>query len=101
MKGISISICRVKPDTANPTIVTFAHDMSSFGYFQRGTVREMVTFFARTFLKRTPHGKRQRVAHEEYLCHCYVRVDGLGACFVADKEYPARVAFTRLSRLLE
>ena len=101
MKVISIMFCRVKPDTATPTIVTFAHDVSSFGYFQRGTVREMVTFFARTFLKRTPPGKRQSVEHEEYLCHCYVRVDGLGACFVADKEYPARVAFTLLSRLLE
>jgi len=35
------------------------------------------------------------------MCHCYNRPDGLGACFVTEKEYPPRVAFVLLIRLLK
>ena len=37
----------------------------------------------------------------EYMCHCYLRQDGLGAVIVTDKEYPARVAFNLESKLLD
>ena len=104
-KIISIFFCRTKGG-ANPIIVTFAHDTSSFGYFKRSTVREMTAFFARTFLKRTPPGCRQSVdvlsaPATSYICHCYNRPDGLGACFVTEKAYPPRVAFVLLTRLLK
>lgn len=100
MKVVSISIHKVG-GTPEPVLLSGAQDLSSFGFFQRGSVREMVSFFTRTFIQRTPKGKRQSVEHEEFMVHCYLRGDGLGACFVADKEYPPRVAFTLLSQLLE
>lgn len=37
----------------------------------------------------------------EYMCHCYLRQDGLGAVIVTDKEYPARVAFNLETKLLD
>lgn len=37
----------------------------------------------------------------DYMCHCYLRQDGLGAVVVTDKEYPARVAFNLESKLLD
>lgn len=37
----------------------------------------------------------------DYMCHCYLRSDGLGAVMVTDKEYPARVAFGLETRLLD
>ena len=37
----------------------FGADLSTFGFFQRGGVREMLCFVARTVAKRTPPGTRQ------------------------------------------
>lgn len=36
----------------------------------------------------------------EYLCHVYVRNDNLGAVVIADTEYPQRVCFTLLDKVV-
>ncbi len=101
MKILSIAILRYNGDTEEPIMLHSAQDLSSFGYFQRSTVKEFLIFATRTVLKRTPQGKRQSVLYEENLCHCYLRSDGLGAVLVADNEYPQRVAFTLISQSLD
>ena len=60
-----------------------------------------MTFCVRTFAHSTPCGARHSVNHEGFMCHTYVRADGLGACVVSDERYPSRVAFTLLSQLLD
>jgi len=59
-----------------PLLFGLASDLSTFGFFQRGSVREMLTFVSRTVAKRTQPGTRQTVQHEEYYCHAHNR-DGL------------------------
>jgi hypothetical protein len=59
-----------------PLLFGLAADLSTFGFFQRGSVREMLTFVSRTVAKRTQPGTRQTVQHEEYYCHAHNR-DGL------------------------
>jgi synaptobrevin family protein YKT6 len=61
----------------------------------------MLTFFAKTFTKRTQPGQRQSITHEGYVVHCYVRSDGLSGAVTTDAEYPSRVAFVLLTQLLE
>ena len=61
----------------------------------------MITFFNKTIAKRTPPGQRQSVQNEEYFVHVYMRVDGLCACATCDSEYPPRVAFSLLMKILE
>ena len=61
----------------------------------------MITFFNKTIAKRTPPGQRQSVQNEEYFVHVYMRVDGLCACATCDSEYPPRVAFSLLTKILE
>jgi synaptobrevin family protein YKT6 len=61
----------------------------------------MLTFFAKTFTKRTQPGQRQSITHEGYVVHCYVRSDGLAGAVTTDAEYPSRVAFVLLTQLLE
>ena len=51
-------------DGQEPVILGGAPDLSNFGYFQRGPVKEMVWFVSRTIAKRTPPGRRQSVEHE-------------------------------------
>ena len=59
-----------------PLLFGLAADLSTFGFFQRGSVKEMLTFVSRTVAKRTQPGTRQTVQHEEYYCHAHNR-DGL------------------------
>ena len=37
----------------------------------------------------------------EYFVHVYMRADGLCGCVTCDSEYPARVAFSILTKILE
>ena len=67
---------------------------------QKG-VKEMLTFFSKTFSKRTEPGQRQSITHESYVVHCYTRSDGLAGVVTTDAEYPARVAFVLLTQLLD
>lgn len=85
-----------------PTILSSAAELSSFGYFQRSSVKEMMVFFSRTFAKsNSAPGQRTAVKHEGYLCHLYTSPSGVtGVCF-ADAEYPSRVCFGYLSKLCE
>jgi len=86
-----------------PVILSSAKEMSSFSYFQRSTLAETFTFFARTFAnnKNLAPGARTSVKQQGMQCHMYVAPSGLTAACVADDEYPARVAFGYLSRLCE
>ena len=61
----------------------------------------MLTFFTKTFTKRTEPGQRQSITHESYVIHCYVRSDGLAGAVTTDLEYPSRVAFVLLTQLLD
>ncbi len=61
----------------------------------------MLTFFTKTFTKRTEPGQRQSITHESYVVHCYVRSDGLAGAVTTDLEYPSRVAFVLLTQLLD
>lgn len=61
----------------------------------------MITFFNKTIAKRTPPGQRQSVQNEEYFVHVFVRTDGLCGTITCDAEYPPRVAFTLLTKLLD
>lgn len=75
--------------------------LDSFGFFERGTVRQFTTFFSKTVAARIPLGQRSSVEQKEYVVHAHVRSNRLAAVAVCDKEYPSRVAFTLLMKIQE
>eukprot|EP00934_Nitzschia_sp_Nitz4_P009001 Nitzschia sp. Nitz4//scaffold52_size167869//15149//15885//NITZ4_002256-RA/size167869-snap-gene-0.219-mRNA-1//-1//CDS//3329553975//8991//frame0 len=101
VKVLSLAVVRTATELPDPIICSFGTELNSFGYFQRSTVKEMLNFLSKTFLKRTEPGQRQSITHEGYVVHCYVRSDGLAGAVTTDLEYPARVAFVLLGQLLE
>lgn len=101
MKVVGITILRTGASLPDPIPLSMACDLSSYGFFQRQGVKEMLTFFSKTFTKRTDPGQRQSITHESYVVHCYVRSDGLAGSVTTDQEYPARVAFVLLTQLLD
>eukprot|EP01041_Mallomonas_annulata_P008976 gene8976-18574_t len=101
MKIIAIGILRYNSDCEEAVMLVQACELSSFGFFQRGSVKEMVTFFSKTISKRTPPGQRQSVQNQDYFVHVFMRTDGLCGCVTCDSEYPPRVAFSLLTKLLD
>ena len=101
MKVVAISILRFNPDVTEPVTLVQAFELSSVGFFLRGSAREMLTFLTKTIAKRTPPGQRQSVQQDEHYVHVYMRSDGLCGCVTCDAEYPARVAFSVLTKVLE
>ncbi|CAD6188536.1 unnamed protein product [Caenorhabditis auriculariae] len=100
MKLYSILVFH-KGTTGDVRAFKSAFDLSSFSFFQRGSVQEFMQFTGKLLVERSGLGARSSVKENEYLCHCYVRNDGLGAVCVTDAEYQARVAMSCLSRVLD
>lgn len=100
MKLYALTVARVSPDLKDAIILAGEYELSSFSYFTRGSVQEMCNFCTRTFVSRVAKGTRQAINYEGHACHVYVRHDGLAAMAIADQEYPERVAYTLLSKVL-
>lgn len=100
VKLTSIQLYKYQGPEKEPTLLGLASDLSSFGYFQRGTVGEMLTFVGRTVARKTQVGQRQTVQQEEYFCHVYNK-DGLVGIAFVDADYPARAGFCVVSKVLE
>jgi len=99
VKLFAIAVLNKQGASANHLAI--AKDVSSFGFFQRGTVTEFLSFFSQTLAERTAQNTRQSVKEQEYLCHVHARGDGLVGVIVADEAYPSRVAFTLISKVLD
>ncbi|EDQ87614.1 uncharacterized protein MONBRDRAFT_33272 [Monosiga brevicollis MX1] len=99
MKLFDISIFDMRGD--KPVILTEARDLSSFNFFQRSSVEEYMNFFTTTLAERTDEGVRQSVQEKQYFCHVHNRQDKLCGVVIVDEEYPARVAFSIISKALE
>ncbi|CAO3673311.1 unnamed protein product [Umbelopsis vinacea] len=99
MKIYSISILR--NDVTPATTLTAQYELADFGFFQRGSVQEFMGFLSTTVAERTTAGQRQSVEKDNYVGHVYARAEGIAGVLISDKEYPARVAFSLLNKILD
>ncbi|XP_028835713.1 synaptobrevin homolog YKT6 [Denticeps clupeoides] len=99
MKLYSLSVLHKGATKAN--LLKAAYDLSSFSFFQKSSVQEFMTFTSALIVERSSQGSRASVKEQEYLCHVYVRNDSLSAVVIADAEYPSRVCFTLLDKVLD
>lgn len=76
-------------------------DLSQFGYFERSSVGQFMTFFAETVATRTSSGQRQSIEEGNYVGHVYARAEGICGVLITDKEYPVRPAYTLLNKVLD
>jgi len=88
-----------KSDAGQAKILKSATELTSFGYFQRGSVNEFMQFTSKIIAERTPTGTRSSVKEQEYLAHVFVRSDNLCGVLMSDQEYPNRVAHTLLNKV--
>jgi synaptobrevin family protein YKT6 len=100
MKLTAIAIVKYNGPDTDPYILSFATDVSSFGFFQRASVKEFLVFTTRTVSRKTRVGQRQTVQQDEYFCHAYNR-DGLIGIAFADRDYPVRAGFSVVNKVLD
>mmetsp|Transcript_20574 Transcript_20574/g.49832 ORF Transcript_20574/g.49832 Transcript_20574/m.49832 type:complete len:204 (-) Transcript_20574:107-718(-) len=104
MKLHALSISRWKHEDASckePVHLAYAVDLSQMSFFQRGTVKEITALVIRTCVSKTNPGDYQRLEHEGNYVYIICRPSGIAGVCVADMEYPQRVAFAILTKLLE
>ncbi|KAF9426300.1 palmitoyltransferase [Podila epigama] len=87
----------VKPAKA----IVDVKDLSSFGFFQRSSIGEFMTFMSQTIAEKTQPGQRQSIEESNYVGHVYARAEGVAGVVITDKEYPPRVAFSLLNKILD
>lgn len=120
MKIFSISIV-LAPPSGSSVVLSNAADLSTFSFYQKGSVGEFMTFFSKTVAERTPQGQRQSVQENNYTAHVYNRggAEQLAgtypsillcltlsnptspAVIITDEEYPVRPAFSLLTKILD
>ncbi|KAF8504364.1 snare protein YKT6 [Russula emetica] len=102
MKIYSLAVILAPPSGPSATLC-HASDLSSFSFYQKGSVGEFMSFFTKTVAERTAQGARQSVQENNYTAHVYNRggAEQLAAVIITDQEYPVRPAFSLLTKLLD
>ena len=85
----------------NNNVLAEAFDVSSFGFFEKGTVKEFIHFFTKTIVEYTELGEHKSVHQDKYIAHVYKSSIGTSVVVVSDLEYPQRVVFTLMNKLLD
>jgi len=60
-----------------------------------------MSFFSKTVAERTKSGQRQDVEENNYVGHIYARTEGVVGVIISDKEYPMRVAYSLINKILD
>lgn len=84
-----------------PILLSSASDLSFLSIFERGTVLQFLNFNSRLVISRTPADQNLEVALEKGICFSIVNSDHIGVTLICDEEYPRRVAFDLLFKILE
>lgn len=100
MRLISIHIY-VKSSNTDPICIASSMDLSFAGYFERGTIKEFINFNARLVIGRTLKEQKLEVALEKGICYSYVTSDNVGIAIITDEEYPKRVAFDLIYKIMQ
>ena len=72
MKVYSLAVVLAAPNKS-AIALSSASDLSSFSFYQRGSVGEFMSFFTKTVAERTPQGQRQSIQENVYTAHIYNR----------------------------
>lgn len=96
-----VSVHVYKTGALEPYLLSSADELSFCGWMERGTVREFVNFNSRLVVSRTPKEERLEIVLEKGICYSYVTSDNIGISIIADEEYPKRVAFDLIYKIMQ
>ncbi len=100
MRLISIHVYKSLAEQ-QPILLSSAYNLSFCGFFEKGTVKEFINFHSRLVVSRTNKEERQEITLEKGLCYSYVSSDRIGISIITDEEYPKRVAFDLIYKIIQ
>jgi synaptobrevin homolog YKT6 len=100
MKLTYVALMRWRPGDQEPVLLGTAAELSEYSFFQRGSIKEFMTFTSKTVVRKTQVGARQTVKAQAYLCHAVVRDSHLAAAVFCDEAYPSRAAMSVAMQLI-
>ncbi|KYR02750.1 synaptobrevin domain-containing protein [Tieghemostelium lacteum] len=83
----------------NGKLIDIAAELSNFGIFERGTVKEVIIATSKIFINKFAANTKNSVPYEDYICYVDDRNDFGGVVFT-DKEYPERIAVKCLTEMM-
>jgi hypothetical protein len=86
------SIAILRNDVQPAVQLASAQDLSTFGFFQRSSVGEFMTFFSKTVAERTQAGQRQDVEENSLIpCqHRFADIRLCGSCLRSNRGFSRR-----------
>jgi len=69
-------------------------------WFYHNQIVEFVQFFAKLLTEKTPPGTRIQVTKDLFVGYVHPRLNGLSVCLICDGDYPSRVAFNILQKVV-
>ena len=99
VKLYSIAVLRNETKPAHE--LCHGSDLSSFPWLARSSAQEFMTFTSCTVAEATKAGTRQSIEERGQKFHIYARTEGICGVIIADGDYPPRVAFTLLNKVLD
>lgn len=90
----------LKNDDDDVKQLCYGASLTSFGFFQRNSILEFMSFMCKMAVKRMKSEFRQSVKHEQFVTHMYTIAGRLAGLMITDKDYPRRVAHTLISKIL-
>ncbi|KAL7417164.1 vesicle membrane protein [Mrakia frigida] len=99
MKVLSLSIYTF-PTPSSATLFSTASDLSDYSFLTKGSVQEALNFLASTVASRTADGQRQSVQEGSNSASVY-RKGNVAAVLVTSTDYPVRVSFSVLNKVLD
>ncbi|KAF8595204.1 snare protein YKT6 [Ceratobasidium sp. AG-I] len=101
MRLYSLSVHHINAGKSIPLVT--ASDLSTFSFYQKGSVAEFMAFFSGAVAERTPAGQRQSIQEKSYTFHVFNRggSENLVGVLISDEEYPVRPAFSLLAKVLD
>lgn len=104
MKLVSILIFNCQEDSTGEVKahLLYKHvDLSSFSFFIRSSLNQIVLFHSRLICARIEAQKRVSVNCDHGVtCHAFKHMSGLAASVIASQDYPEEAAFSLLNRVL-
>lgn len=101
VKLFALSVLYKPTSDVPPTLLKATYDLQQFSFFQRSSIQEFMAFTSKIISERCAVGTRQSVKEQEYMCHVFVRIDGLAGVVISDHEYQYRVAHNLLNKCLD
>lgn len=98
MRIISIHVYKTGNE---PILLAQTFELGFASIFERGTLKEFINFHSRLVVARTPKDERLEITLEKGICYSYVTTDQIGISIICDNEYPRRVAFDLIYKIIE